>query len=185
MLPHYFDVEDLNYGQLVKLRDENGRLVGKERWVIFGKLDVDDIETSDVENFNGVLRERLGRLVRKTKCIFKKKHCLHCAISFFMFYWNFISQIRRGKTSAMIEGVICANLDVARILLHRIKPFKLGQYQQVRRCQPWAVTFALLDIKRRVIFLFSAMNIPCFQARFSGREVFSWILPLLAMLCDR
>ena len=105
MLPNYFDVMYLNYGQLVKLRDENGRLVGKERRVIFGDPDVDDIETTDVENFNGVLRERLGRLVRKTKCISKKKQRLHCAISFFQFYWNFVSQIRRGKTPAMIEGL--------------------------------------------------------------------------------
>ena len=44
MLPHYFDVENLNYGQLVKLRDENGRLIGKERRIIFGEVDVDDIE---------------------------------------------------------------------------------------------------------------------------------------------
>jgi len=105
MLPRYFDVEDLNYGQLVKLRDEQGRLIGKERRVIFGDPDVDDIETTDVENFNGILRERLGRLVRKTKCISKKKQRLHCAISFFQFYWDFVSQIRRGKTPAMIEGL--------------------------------------------------------------------------------
>jgi hypothetical protein len=105
MLPQYFDVENLNYGQLVKLRDKNGRLVGKERRVIFGEIDVNDIETTDVENFNGILRERLGRLVRKTKCISKKKQRLYCAVSFFMFYWNFVSQIRRGKTPAMLEGL--------------------------------------------------------------------------------
>jgi hypothetical protein len=105
MLPHYFDVANLNYGQLVKVRDENGRLIRKERRVIFGEVDVDDIETTDVENFNGILRERLGRLVRKTKCISKKIQRLDYAISFFQFYWNFVSQIRRGKTPAMIEGV--------------------------------------------------------------------------------
>ena len=88
-----------------EVEDENGRLMGKERRVIFGKLDVDDIETTDVENFNGILRERLVRLVRKTKCISKKKQRLYCAISFFMFYWNFVSQIRRGRTPAMIEGL--------------------------------------------------------------------------------
>lgn len=86
MLPHYFDVMRLNYGLLIKLRAENGRLIRKDRRVIFGDPDVDDIETTDVENFNGILRERLGRLVRRTKCISKKKQCLHCAISLFIFY---------------------------------------------------------------------------------------------------
>jgi len=104
-LPSYFAVEDLNYGQLVKLRNDKGRLIGKERRVIFGDPDVEDIETTDVENFNGILRERLGRLVRRTKCISKKKQRLQCAISFFQFYWDFVSQIRRGKTPAMIEGL--------------------------------------------------------------------------------
>lgn len=89
MLPHYFDVENLNYGQLVKVRDENGRLIAKERRVIFGEVGVGDIETTDVENFNGILHERLGRLVRKTKGISKKRQRLYCAVSFFMFYWNF------------------------------------------------------------------------------------------------
>jgi IS1 family transposase len=32
-----------------------------------------DVETTDVENFNGILRERLGRLVRRTKCFAKVK----------------------------------------------------------------------------------------------------------------
>ena len=104
-LPTYFGVESVNYGQLVKIRDERGRLIWKEKRIIFGDPMVEDIETVNVENFNGILRERVGRLVRRTKCISKKKQRLHCAISFFMFYWNFISQIKRHRTPAMIEGL--------------------------------------------------------------------------------
>jgi hypothetical protein len=105
VLPDYFGVEHLNYGQLVKIRDERGRLIGKERRIVFGDPDVEEVETVNVENFNGILRERLGRLVRKTKCISKKKQRLYCAIGFFQFYWNFISQIKRHRTPAMIEGL--------------------------------------------------------------------------------
>ena len=32
----------------------------------YGSPDPGDIETTDIENFNGTLRERIGRLVRKT-----------------------------------------------------------------------------------------------------------------------
>jgi len=42
-LPEYFKVKSLNYGQLVKIRDERGRLIGKERRVIFGDVDVEDV----------------------------------------------------------------------------------------------------------------------------------------------
>jgi hypothetical protein len=104
-LPVYFPVENLSYGQLMKIRDERGRLIGKEKRIVYGDPEVEDIETINVENFNGILRERLGRLVRRTKCISKKKPRLHYAISFFQFYRNFISQIKRHRTPAMIEGL--------------------------------------------------------------------------------
>ena len=52
---------------------ENGRVVRKEKKTICGNLDLGDIETTDVENCNGILRERTGRLVRKTKCFSKRK----------------------------------------------------------------------------------------------------------------
>ena len=70
---YYFRVESLCYGQLVKVRDERGRLAGKERRGVFGDLEVGLIETVNMENFNGILRERLGRLVRRTKCVSKEK----------------------------------------------------------------------------------------------------------------
>lgn len=101
--PVFFKVKQLNYSQLVKIRDANGKLVRKEVRVVYGDPDKDDVETVNVENFNSILRERVGRLVRKTKCFSKKKLRLGCALSFFQFYWNFISQIRRGVTPAMME----------------------------------------------------------------------------------
>lgn len=101
--PCFFKVKQLNYAQLVKIRDANGRLVSKEVRVIYGDPDRDDVETVNVENLNSILRERVGRLVRKTKCFSKKKNRLRCALSVFQFYWNFISEIKRGVTPAMLE----------------------------------------------------------------------------------
>ena len=40
----------------------------KERIVVYGVPALDEVETTDVENFNGILSERIGRLVRRTKC---------------------------------------------------------------------------------------------------------------------
>jgi hypothetical protein len=101
--PGFFKVKQLNYAQLVKIRDANRRLIRKEIRVVYGNPDKDDVETVNVENLNSILRERVGRLVRKTKCFSKKKQRLRYALSFFQFYWNFISEIKRGVTPAMME----------------------------------------------------------------------------------
>jgi hypothetical protein len=102
--PCFFKVKQLNYGQLVKVRDCNGKLVRKEIRVVYGEPEKGEVETVNVENFNSILRERVGRLVRKTKCISKKKTRLGCALNVFQFYWDFISEIRRGITPAMMEN---------------------------------------------------------------------------------
>jgi len=65
-----------------------------------------EVETTDVENFNGILRERLGRLVRKTKCFAKTKRRLVCAVGLFQFYWNFINEFKRDASPARLEGLV-------------------------------------------------------------------------------
>jgi len=104
VLPDYFKRSQLDYGQLVKIR-ENGTLVGKEKRIIYGSPRIEDIETTDTENFNGILRERIGRLVRKTKCISKVKDRLVDALHLFQFHWNFMHNIHGGKSPAMIEDI--------------------------------------------------------------------------------
>jgi len=95
----------MNYGQLIKIK-ENGRLVDKEKRIIFGTPDLEDIETTQIENFNGIFRERNGRSVRKTKCFSKYKRRFECAIHLFQFYWDFINEFKRGKSPAMLEGIM-------------------------------------------------------------------------------
>ena len=91
----------MNYGQLIKI-NEGGRVVGKEKRIIYGKPNFADTETTDIENFNGILRERIGRLVRKTKCFSKCKQRLESAIHLFQFYWNFINEFKRASSPAMM-----------------------------------------------------------------------------------
>jgi hypothetical protein len=45
----------------------------KIKKVIYGTPNINEIETTDIENMNGICRERQGRLVRDTKCFSKKK----------------------------------------------------------------------------------------------------------------
>lgn len=103
-LPQFFDTRCVRYGQLVKIR-EKGRVVGKIKRGIYGKPRHERIETTNVENYNGILRERCGRLVRRTKCFAKKVAQLDNSLTFFGFFKNFMEPIRAGMTPAMIEGL--------------------------------------------------------------------------------
>ena len=103
IMPEFFRKDCINYGQLVKIR-EKGKLVGKVRGTVFGNPEREDIETTDVENFNGIIRERVGRFVRRTKCYAKKIDRLSNALSVFQFYWNFMKPISQNLTPAMMEG---------------------------------------------------------------------------------
>jgi len=103
VMPEFFRKDCIDYGQLIKIR-ENGRLVGKVKRITFGNPKKEDIETTDVENFNGIIRERVGRFVRRTKCHAKKTECLSNALSVFQFYWNFMKPLRKNKSPAILEG---------------------------------------------------------------------------------
>jgi len=104
VLAEYYASTCMDYGQVIKIR-ENNRLVGREKRTIYGNPDADSIETTDVENFNGILRERIGRLVRKTKCFSKYRRRLECALDVFQFYWNFMNEFKRSTSPAMLEGL--------------------------------------------------------------------------------
>jgi hypothetical protein len=104
VLPLCFQLGFVDYGQLIKIR-ERGRVVRKEKKSVYGEPSLGDVETTVVENFNGVLRERLGRLVRKSKCFSKVKRRLVCCVELFKFYWNFINEFKRGFSPAKLEGL--------------------------------------------------------------------------------
>lgn len=104
VLPELYPETCMNYGQLIKIK-EGGRLVGKEKRILYGNPEPIEIETTNIENFNGICRERGGRLVRKTKCFSKYKHRLESTLHLFQFYWNFINKFKRKTSPAMMEGL--------------------------------------------------------------------------------
>jgi len=73
VLPEYYPETCIEYGQIVKIKG------------------------------GGNLRERVGRLVRKTKCYSKSKSRLGDAIELIQFYWNFMDVLHDKKTPAIIE----------------------------------------------------------------------------------
>lgn len=120
VLPEFFRTDTINYGQLIKIR-ESGRVVDKVRRVVYGNPKLDDIETTNVENFNGILRERVGRVVRRTKCYAKNRDRLSNAIGLFQFYWNFMHELQENLTPAKIEGITRKTWTWGNLLHYRIK----------------------------------------------------------------
>ena len=102
VLPEIFRRDCINYGQLVKIR-EKGKVVDKIHRIVYGNPQREDIETTNVENFNGILRGHISKLVRKTKCHGKNLARLKNALALFQFYWNFMHKIQKNLTPAILE----------------------------------------------------------------------------------
>ena len=103
-IPDYYAETCVDYGQLLKIK-EDGKIVDKIKIIVYGNPCYNEIETTDIENMNSIFRERLGRLVRKTKCYSKKKPRLVDAVELYQFYWNFMDKLTKSETPAMIEGL--------------------------------------------------------------------------------
>lgn len=95
VLPEYYHKDSLCYGQKVKSL--------KIKRKIYGDPLEDDIDTNTNECFNGILREHVSRLVRKTKCHAKHTFALNNALFVFQFYWNFIHELDKKVTPAILE----------------------------------------------------------------------------------
>ena len=101
-LPEYFPVDCMNYGQIIKVK-KDGKIVEKKKKRIF--RNPQRIETVNVECHNGIIRGRLSRLIRKTKCHSKCRFQLEKHIALFQFYWNFIKPLHKKLSPAMEEGL--------------------------------------------------------------------------------
>lgn len=104
VMPEFYAEPCVNYGQIIKIRI-GGKVVDKIKMAIYGNPDNDDIETTNVENFNGILRGCVGRLVRRSKCYSKKKSALNSALEFMQFYWNMMHTLPNKLTPAMMESI--------------------------------------------------------------------------------
>jgi hypothetical protein len=103
-LPVYFRKDCLIYGRVIKYK-KNGRLVYRTKEKIFRNPDWEDIDTTVIENYNGVLRERISRLVRRAKTFSKKRLRYEHHLDIFQSYNNFMKQ-EESKTPLMREGKV-------------------------------------------------------------------------------
>lgn len=120
VLPEFYRTDTINYGQLIKIR-ESGRVVDKIRRTVYGTPQLNDIETTNVENFNGILRERIGRIVRRTKCYAKNINQLTNAIGLFQFHWNFMHELQEKQTPAKMEDITHKTWTWGNLLHYKIK----------------------------------------------------------------
>lgn len=114
-LSEYFDEKTINYGQVIKIR-ENGKVVGKLRIIVLGEVD-GLIDTVYIERYNLTARLDISRLVRKSLCFSKCKKMLDFHLDLFQCYINLIRphsaltiKTEKGlknikRTPCMVEGI--------------------------------------------------------------------------------
>jgi len=97
----YFRKDSIIYGRIIKHK-KAGKLMWKTKQKILRNPDYRDIDTTVIENYNGILRERISRLVRKTKCFSKKRSTFEKHLDIFQAYNNVIKEYY-GETPCMKE----------------------------------------------------------------------------------
>jgi len=95
VLPEYFHKDSICYGQHIKS-------LGIRRKV-FGNPSLENISTNNNECFNAILRGRLSRIVRRSNGHAKNKYHLNNALFLFQFYWNFMHELHKNVTPAILE----------------------------------------------------------------------------------
>ena len=103
-LPAHFRKDCIVYGQLIK-KKKNKRFVYKFKKKIFGNPNYNAIDTVNIESYNSILRERIGCLVRKTKCFSKQRHKFENRLDIFQAYNNTIKADENNKTPCMKEDL--------------------------------------------------------------------------------
>ena len=98
-----FRKDCLIYGQLIKIV-RSRKLIDKYKRKIFGNPDYEDIDTVNIESYNSILRERIGCLVRRTKCFSKKRSMFENHLDIFQAYNNTMKKYD-NKTPCMKEGL--------------------------------------------------------------------------------
>lgn len=113
-----FRKDCLVYGQLVKFK-KNKRFVYKLKRKVFGNPPFSNIDTVNIESYNAILRERISRLVRRTRCFSKKRSMVEKHLDIFQAYNNGIKQSSNGKTPAVTEGLTSKKWEWTDIFMYR------------------------------------------------------------------
>ena len=113
-----FRKDCLIYGQLVKFK-KNKRFVYKLKRKVFGNPSYTNIDTVNIESYNAILRERISRLVRRTRCFSKRRSMFEKHLNIFQAYNNTIKEDSNYKTPAIKEGLTSKKWEWTNIFTFR------------------------------------------------------------------
>lgn len=118
-----FNKDCVNYGQIVKPKDENGRIIGRYTRKVFGNMPFNEIGMSYIDGFCSKVRARVGCFVRKTRNFAKKRKQIGCLLHIMQTNHNFV-EAENGETPAIREsltGKVWSWNDILNVKL----PFKI------------------------------------------------------------
>lgn len=99
-----FNKDCVNYGQIVKVKDENGKIVGRYVRKVLGNMPFNKISMSYIDGFCSKLRGRVGCFVRKTRNFAKKRKQIVCLLHIMQTNHNFVES-ENGETPAIRENL--------------------------------------------------------------------------------
>ena len=104
-LLRFFNKNCVAYGQVIKAKDDNGKIIGRFTRKVIGNLSHDQIAINNIDGFCSYLRARIGCFVRKTRNFAKKRKQIVSLLHITQTNHNFI-EVKRGATPAMLEGLM-------------------------------------------------------------------------------
>jgi hypothetical protein len=120
---NFWNEDCIRYGQVIRDKDTSGKLMGKRKRWVFGYGSYEDISIAHMDGYCAKLRERVCRFVREAKTYSKKRTVLKEILDIHQAHHNLIEIKEKGKTPAMIEGLVSCKWSWSK-LLHRRLPFK-------------------------------------------------------------
>ncbi len=100
-----FNKDCVNYGQIVKAKDESGRIVGRYVRKVLGNMPFNEISMPHIDGFCSKLRARVGCFVRKTRNFAKRRNQIINLLHITQTNHNFVESTN-GETPAIKEGLV-------------------------------------------------------------------------------
>jgi hypothetical protein len=126
-----FGPNNVDYGMLIKIKDEKKRHIGSRKVIVFGQPDWDLITTTSIENRNLHYRMRTRRMQRKTNGHSKVILNHFASLALWAAHHNFCTQPKRlkGATPAMVAGLTDEPWSVERLILEATTALVTSQYR--------------------------------------------------------
>ena len=100
----FFNKDCVNYGQIIKSKDNNGKIIDRYTRKVLGNINFNQIRINNIDGFCSYLRARIGCFVRKTRNFAKKRNQIVSLLHITQTNHNFI-EAKKRITPAMLEGL--------------------------------------------------------------------------------